>query len=288
MLDIIVNPNARKGKIKRLIAEVEKKLKAEGAAFCFHFSEREGGIREHARRLSEAGECTLVAMGGDGTLNELISGISDPARVTVGLIPAGTGNDFAEAAHIPGGLKALDLILHGEAKYTDYLECGEGLRSINIAGLGIDVDILERCSRMRGTQRSKYFFSLLASLCKYKPIKLKVTVDGETKEYSSLIAAACNGKQFGGGIPFCPEAEVDDGLIDLAVVDCPKRIRIPFELMRLMKGKLMSRPIAHRVRCTQAEIVPEIPCKVQLDGELVEIEKLSVKVVSGTLKMFRG
>ncbi len=288
MLNFIVNPNARKGKIKKLLGKMEERLKEEGAGYRIFYSGKEGDLRKYAEALSAAGEKYIIAVGGDGSLNEVLNGLTDPANTVLGLVPAGTGNDFAAFARIPQGLAALDLILHGEPRPVDYLQCG-GMRSINIAGLGIDADILRRCRKMKGTQKGKYFRGLLASLCKFKAIRIKTRVEGgEWTEYSTFIAAACNGGHFGGGIPFCPEAVIDDGKMEFVVVDCPKRIKIPIELVRLMRGKLMKQKIAHRVTCTEAEIVPEKREFAQFDGELREIDSLHIQVVTGKLHMFRG
>lgn len=291
MLNIIVNPQALRGKGKRLLEKIERRLKDEQVSYQILRSGRKGAIGEFARCLTQKGQRRLVAFGGDGTLNEMVTGLVDPEECEIGLIPAGTGNDFAASAGIPSGMAALELILNGEAKPTDYIQFDDGKRSINIAGLGIDVDILQRCARKKiGGRRSKYFFSLLASLCRYRKLRLGVTVNGEYKEYDALIAALCNGKQFGGGIPFCPEAVIDDGMMDLMVVDCPKRGKIPAELLKLMRGKILNLPITHHILCEEACIaaVPRENVTAQYDGELMECERLHAKLVSGKLKMFRS
>ncbi len=287
MYHLIVNPASAQG--EKTLAEAEQNFKARGAEYDVFFSSAPGAIAREARRLSAMGEEYLIAVGGDGTLNEVLCGLEDPARVVLGLIPSGTGNDFASHAKIPHGGEAVDLILDGTPKYTDYLDCGGGRRSLNIAGLGIDVDILE-CIEKRKSEgkRCSYFKSLLISLMKYKPVAMKIVSDGEEREYKVLIAAACNGSQFGGGIPICPPAVIDDGKIDLIAVDCPKRIVLPYYLIKLMRGKLHTKRIYHRVLCEEAVILPQGTKSVQLDGELLPAEELRVRVVSGKLRMFRG
>ena len=289
MLNIIVNPHFHQKKVERLLAKVDKRLRERGTEYHIHYSHKAGQTREYARCLSEAGERYFVAFGGDGTLNEVLSGIICPEECYLGLIPAGTGNDFAHAAKIPQGIKALDLILDGEAKPTDYIQFDDGKRSMNIAGMGIDVDILHRCEKKKhGGRRSKYFFSLLAALREYKPLKIEVTADGKTDVYKALIACVCNGSRFGGGIPICPGARIDDGKLDLLVAECPPRGLIPLELTYLMRGKLLKRKIAHMVRCDEARIVAEGEALAQYDGELMPCDSLTAKIVAGKLRMFRG
>lgn len=219
----------------------------------------------------------------------MLSGLKDPAACTLGLIPAGTGNDFASAAHIPWGIKALDLILGKEPKDTDYLAFSDGRRSLNIAGIGIDVDILQRCERKKHfTARSKYFFSLLSSLLHYGGAKMTIRGGGETAEGNYLLAVVCNGSTFGGGIPICPTADIGDGKLELLYIDCPSRFKIPFALLKLMRGKLLTLPIAHIVSCESAELLPQTPCVAQYDGELYQTEGLKAEIVHGKLKMYRG
>ncbi len=286
MLHFIVNPHARN--IAKVVGELKARLAETDAAW-----ERfEGASREemtaYVRKLTGEGERRIVAVGGDGMLNDVVNALSSPDGVELGLIPAGTGNDFAEAAGIPFGAAALDLILNGEAKETDYLDCG-AFRSINIAGLGIDVDVLERCYRMkRGSDRGKYFRALLSSLIHYRGQRVKVTADGAERELTVLIAVACNGTQFGGGIPIDPLARMDDGKIDLLLVELPKRWKIPFYLIKLMHGKAPSLPIVKRSLCEEVTIEQRDGEFVQLDGELIRSKVLTAKIVHGKLKVYRN
>lgn len=160
---------------------------------------------------------------------------------------------------------------------------------MNIAGTGIDVEILRRCRRMKhGTNKGKYFRALVACLFRYRGTKLRVTVNGETREYTALIAAVCNGTQLGGGIPLCPPAVIDDGQLELIIVDCPPPRTLVPELIRLMRGKLLTRPITHHIPCNGAVIEGEGNIFVQYDGEICEEGALNARVVSGALKLYRG
>ncbi len=287
MLHFIINPNIKK--LAALLDGIAVRCKEAGVPFDFHEGESAEETREIARKLSSEGPVTIVAVGGDGTVCDVLNGIAVPEDVSLGILPMGTGNDFAASAKLPAGLAALDLILHGEATPVDFIECDDGKRSMNIAGLGIDVDILERCYRMKhGGKKGKYFRSLLTSLAKYKGQKVEITVDGEVLSKTALVVAVCNGKQFGGGIPICPPAEIDDGLLDLVIVDCPRRIRIPFELIHLMRGRIIGRPIVRHIRCEQVRIVQIEGTSAQFDGEIETCRIMDVHIVHGKLKLFKG
>lgn len=276
------------GKKAKLMKALRARLDEAGVSYRFDVTQRKGEERELAERYSQEENAVIVAVGGDGMLNGVLSGLRDPSRCVLGVIPAGTGNDFAAAAWIPYGEKALDLILAGASKPTDYIEFSDGKRSMNIAGMGIDVDILVRCDRKkRFRAKSKYFLSLLSSLLHYRGSRMTIRANGESYAGNFLIAAICNGSRFGGGIPICPPAVIDDGKLEIVYADCPSRIKIPFALIKLMKGKILDLPFAHRITCEAAEFEAEPPITAQYDGELFAAEKFSAKVGKG-LKMFRG
>ncbi len=286
MLNVIVNQQARR--VKKLVAKTEERLTAAGVAYRVFYTDKPGAAMKYARSLSAAGGTEFLVVGGDGTVNEVLSGLTDPAACTLAMLPAGTGNDFAAAAGIPVGLRALDLYFNGVPRPVDYIECGTR-RSMNIAGTGIDVEILRRCQRMKhGTNKGKYFRALVACLLRYRGTKVRVTVNGETREYTALIAAVCNGTRLGGGIPLCPPAKIDDGQLELVIVDCPPLRTLVPELVRLMRGKLLTRPIAHHIPCSGAVIEGEGNIFVQYDGEICEEGALNARIVSGALKLYRG
>ncbi len=285
MLNFIVNPHAKFA--RKTAEELKARLCAQETPYAIEISESREELRARARELSDAGE-TVIAVGGDGTLNDVLSSI-DPEKCVLGLVPAGTGNDFAVAANIPFGAAALDLILGGTPVETDFIDCGEGLRSMNIAGLGIDVDVLERCYRMkRGSDRGKYFRGLISSLMHYRGQRVEVCADGEKFSFTAFIAAVCNGTQFGGGIPLCPPASLGDGKLDLILARQPKRWKIPYYLVKLMHGKAPQLKIVKHILCEEAEIVQTDGESIQLDGELLSSKKLTARVVHGKLKMYRG
>ena len=131
MLHIITNPIAGKGKSARYRQIIEDRLRAKAIPHRFHETRSPGDGIRIARQLtlSDSQKCfDIVAMGGDGTLHEVLNGIADPTKVRLGIIPCGSGNDFAAVAGIPATAEgALDVLLGGEVRFTDYLECG-GIR----------------------------------------------------------------------------------------------------------------------------------------------------------------
>lgn len=282
MYHIIFNPIAGKKKALKNLRVVEATLQQRGVAYEVHQSCDVHDAESIARRLTEAGETELVVLGGDGTLNEVLNGLTDPTVCKIGLVPSGTGNDFAERRGISlDPQKAIDRILDGEATPVDYIDVS-GTRCMNVAGLGIDVDVLERCHRGKMKGKIKYLISLIKSLFTFKGYRVKIKSEDREEIHDVLICAACNGSQFGGGIKICPPAKEDDGQMDVVVVDFIKgKWKIVKAFFQLMKGRIIQYPLTTYFRCQSVTFVPETNCPIQLDGELYQDHAFEAKLRSG-------
>ncbi len=284
---IISNPVAGKNKSLKNLCLIESVFKQRGLQYRTHTSAGERDATRIVRELTSAGEKEIIAVGGDGTLHEVLNGIYDPTVCNLGLIPSGTGNDFAEHLGLPMQAEdALSLILDGEATPTDYLEVG-GVRCMNVAGIGMDVDVLERCKKGKLKGKIKYLLSLVQSLFAFKGYKVDIECEGVTQTRDVLIAAACNGNQFGGGIQICPVADSTDGKLNAVIVDCiGGKLKIIKAFLQLMKGKILQYPAASHFLCDSLRFLPEKPCTVQLDGELYKDLDFTVTLKKG-LRFYR-
>lgn len=287
MYHIIANPKAGDKKVARLLKHTLRLLKAAGAEYTLHETHYKAHGKVIAEELTKEDNVNIIALGGDGTVHDVLNGIRDVEKCNFGIIPLGTGNDFAASAKIPYNVKkAVDIILNGEAKPTDYLEIG-GKRCMNVGGVGIDVDVLVRCAKGKRRGKLKYLKSLIISFFKFNGYNLTVECNGETIQKKVLIVATCNGGQFGGGIRVCPIAELDDGKMDVMIVDCFKsKWRILGAFLLLVRGKIMGYPHKKHFRADRVKIEFETPCTVQLDGELYDGLEFDAKVCHG-LKMYR-
>ena len=287
MLHIVINPVAGNKKATKNLQIVERVFSERGIAYEIHKTAAVGDGERITRKLSEQGEREFVVVGGDGTLHEALNGLVDPSVCSLGLIPSGTGNDFAEALGIPlDAEKAALTMAYGQATEVDYLQIGQR-RSINVAGLGMDVDVLERCLRGKSRGKMKYLRSLLVSLFKFKGYKIRVERDGSVEEHDALIAAACNGSQFGGGMKICPTARADDGKISVVIVECiGGKWKLIKALLQLIKGKILSYPATTHFLCDKVTVLPEKHCSLQLDGEIYKDVIFEAEVKAG-LKFYR-
>ncbi len=287
MYHIIANPKAGDKKVKRLLKRTLKLLDDAGVEYVLHETQYKHHATEIVAELTKEDGMNVIALGGDGTVHDVLNGIRDVTKCNFGIIPLGTGNDFAASAKIPYNVKkAVELILSGQTKPTDFLEVG-GKRCMNVAGVGIDVDVLVRCEKARAKGKQKYTQNMIISFFKFHGYDLTVECEGEVLVKKTLMVTACNGKQFGGGLKICPVAEIDDGKMDVMVVDCFKsKWRILDAFIRLKTGVVMSYPHKQYFRTDRVKITPKNPCVVNLDGELYEGLDFDAKICHG-LNMFR-
>ena len=287
MYHIIANPKAGDRKVARLLKHTLRLLEQAGVEYTLHETHYKAHGTEIAAELTKEDGVNVIALGGDGTVHDVLNGIRDVEKCNFGIIPLGTGNDFAASAKIPYHVKdAVNVILNGKTKPTDFLEIG-GKRCMNVGGVGIDVDVLVRCNKGKRRGRLKYIKSLIVSFFKFNGYDLTIECEGETFSQKTLMVAACNGKQFGGGIVVCPVAKLDDDKMDVMIVDCfESKWKILNAFLLLVRGKIMEYPHKKHFHTDRVKITSEKPFVVQLDGELYEGLEFDAKICHG-LNMYR-
>lgn len=289
MVYVIVNELRIKSKkgLTRLNT-VEGVFKRAGTEYEICRTTHPGHARELAEEItSSAGEHTIVAMGGDGTLHEILNGFKDFENNHLGLIPFGTGNDFAAAANIPCDVKrAAEIIAFHAPTYIDFIQFGSGLRSLNAVGMGIDVEVLRRAYGKNAGGKGKYLKALISTLFKFKGIEFTVDAGGGGEKRFGLLAAVGNGKQIGGGIKVFPNAQIDDGYLDLIVVDYISRAKIIGAFIKLMRGKVNSVKGATVQRVTSVKLNTSTPFYIQAEGELYENVPIDVHIETNKLKFY--
>ncbi len=290
MYHVILNGNNVDEKTETKISTVKRVFETAGKEITVHITDHAGHAKEIAQTLTENGEFAhIVAMGGDGTLHEVLNGIKDTENCTLGLIPLGSGNDFAEAAKISKDVKtAAETIAFRAPVCIDYIELDNGLKSINAVGSGIDVDVLQRAYAGKKKGKTKYFSAFLKSLRHYKATSYTASWDGgEEKKFTGIIACLGNGRQIGGGIKLFPDAEIDDGYIDLLLVDYLSRFKTLIAFMKLTAGKVNKVKEVTHVKCKSVKITPENgTAPIQAEGEIYENIPLTAHIVTNKLKFY--
>lgn len=288
MYHIIVNPQGGKGKSMKALATVEEIFKNNNAEYVIHKTEYAGHATEIAKELSQTPDTNIVVMGGDGSFHEVLCGIDNFDNVTLGLVACGSGNDFIKkSGHSTNVKEAMQTILKGNVGYVDYMELGK-YRCLNVGGGGMDVDVLLKyanCKTLKG--KAAYYYSLFYTLLHTRFHHLRITADGVTKDTSVFMIGIGNGGFIGGGIPICPNAVVDDGLLNVGYVNEMKNSKIIFRLFKFLKGKHVGTDWGGEYTAKKVTIEALDDSRFELDGEIIEDTKLDIEVVHNKLKMFR-
>lgn len=286
MYHVIFNAKAKHNKNRAVLDSLIERFRAEAQEYEIHETEYRGHAEELARELS-ATQDVIIAIGGDGTFHEVLNGVSDLSKTSLLLIPGGTGNDFSTAAGLNIGVdKLVDKLLYGQPQATDFIEVN-GRRSLNIAGTGIDVDVLERTKRGWFHGRMKYMLSLLQSIFCFRACPMHVSVEGTEWDGKALFAAACNGSDFGGGIRICPGAQIADGKLELVFVPQLGFFQLVSAFLALVQGKILAYEQTKHIYCEKLTISSDGDPSIQLDGEIYRhMRTFEIKIGKG-LRLYR-
>lgn len=289
MYHIIVNPQGGKGKSLKALKEVEDILNSNNIAHTVHHTEYQGHATKIARELSLVPDTKILMMGGDGSFNEILNGIEVFENVTLGFIPCGTGNDFVRASgHSTNIKEAMQTILDGKTSYIDFIQLADR-RCLNVLGAGMDVDVLLKYDEMKAFHgKVKYYASLFYTLAHTKFHKLRLTLDdGEPMDRSVFMIGIGNGRCIGGGMPICPGAVVDDGKLNVVVVNEIKKSRIPIEVVGFLSGKHVKKDFTEVFEANRIKIEVLDDSKFEADGEVFDSKEIDCHLISNTLKVFR-
>ena len=221
---------------------------------------------ELARQAIAEGCDTVVAMGGDGTINEVATGLID-TKTTLGLIPCGSGNGLGRHLGIPKPNQlAFDTLLKGRLRVIDTGEAN-GRPFFNVMGLGFDAAIADRFAKLTRRGLNAYVRTTLSAWNAYQPEKVIVSNGAQTIESPALILSVSNSDQFGNNCYIAPGAQVDDGLIDLTILKPVGIFKAIPLAMRLFRGRLDGSPHVVRIQGTKFIIQRPSDGLVHTDGE---------------------
>lgn len=283
MYNFVVNERSGKFRGRKCIKKITDYCNENGIEYQVLITNAVGHAKQLVSDLCDKGADNVIAVGGDGTFHEVLNGIKDFSSITVGFIPAGRGNDFARSAGLSlDPMEAFGAILKGETRRIDYIEIGD-LRSLNVAGTGMDVDVLKAVIDKKNA--ISYYTSLIGCLLNYKPYHVKITLNGETFEKDCIMVGVCNGGYFGGGMKVGANAVIDDGKLDVCIVEKLKRGLMPV-LPSFVKGKHARLPECTHVDADEIEI-DTFGKPIELDGEIYSDKPFNCKIVKGGLITFK-
>lgn len=291
-IQVILNPHARRGAAAELKPRVLQALRTHGLECDLVETRSPGDAVRLAREACDAGYTTIVVVGGDGTVHEAVNGIQQagagPEDVALGIVPAGSGNDFIKVLDLPPDdpTVACERIARGRTRVVDIghlksLVTQDGARSptqearpryfVNALGIGFDALVaLETYKITWLTGLPLYLIAVIRALAlRYDTPHMDIELDGRRISQSTTLVAIGNGRCQAGGFWLTPDAEVDDGLFDLAIARRLSRLGILRLLPEAMQGTHVDKEPVTMARARCVAIRTASPLPVQADGEIL-------------------
>jgi YegS/Rv2252/BmrU family lipid kinase len=303
----VVNAHAAGGRTGKRWAACEPKMRKAFPTGEIQFTQGVGDGARIAREAVLRGQELIVAVGGDGTLFEVVNGMlgaeSDGAEKSrhaapiLGIWPAGSGADFARGHRIPNDADAIcELISTGTPRTVDVgrIQCvsaaGEAVEKyfLNAADFGIGAKVVERLQKRSRLLpgKSSYLWQTLRTLVTFKNPKVSMVIDGEAVDPKTIITVVvANSRYFGGGMCIAPDAKIDDGRLNLVQVGELGRLEAMLRLQETFGGERIDHPDVHYSTCKiiRAESPSRVP--IEADGELIGFLPASFEVIPQSLKI---
>ena len=288
MYYFIFNPAAGAGRSKKTLTATEEYCKQKGVDYKIAVSEYPGHSVELAKQAVGKGYDGIISVGGDGTILEIAESLKDTDE-NLGIVPAGTGNDFKYALGVPQDTNAaLDIIFAGNKKRIDIGLLNGEKCFLNIAGTGFDVDVIKNTNRVRRfiTGSAAYYIGIVLSLFGYRFAKLKLTIDGKKIERTALLVAAAKGRCYGGGLFVNPKADLTDGLIKFVIINKIAKPRILIELPKLQNAHPEQVKELEEFTCSEVLIESDKPLTFNVDGDIYGSTPMSISILRNALNVF--
>jgi diacylglycerol kinase (ATP) len=295
---ILANPTAGGGRGREALPRLKAfALKTPWSAE-FRSAESSAEFAQIAREEAAAGRERIFALGGDGTFQALLNAVAGNTNVSIGVLPAGGGNDLASALGLPPDpVRAAEMILaRGEAVLLDAARArtADGAERLYMGGGGVGLDAEAALfasgvyRRMRG--RSRYLLSAIRALGVFRGMRVRVSLEGCEKtslQGIALVLGILNTPSYGGGLRLAPEARLEDGWLDLVLLENLTMFEIAGILPRMaVSGELRT----HRIQrhcVTRARIETDQPCAFHADGEIVGMTPVEITVVPRAMRVWR-
>ena len=305
MYTFIVNPNARTGLGHAVWSELEKELQKRHIRYQVFFTKYQNHATEIVQKMTSSPEhCILIALGGDGTINEVINGICNLSNVTLGYIPIGSSNDFSRGMGIPSSpQEALKCILsptHFAYINIGVLNYAQSKRRFAVSsGIGFDAQVCHKIaiSKLKyllnkiKLGKLSYVGVALQSILFMTPRSMTITMDNcRSVNFERVyFTAFMNQKYEGGGFMFCPNAKPGDDILDLTVIEGLSKIKILLLLPTAFFGKHTRFRGIHTYQCKTATVKSNVLLPVHTDGEpIFQQNELTATLESEKLRVIIG
>lgn len=300
---VIVNPQAAGGRGMRLWPGLADEMHRSLGAYEYEFTNASGVATMLASQAVEQGFERIIAVGGDGTVNEVLNGLFTPQgsplnpSIVLGCVPAGSGTDFWKTLGVKETLRTALRHLKGKkARLCDVVRVELADQNgkllvryfCNVADVGLGGEVVSRAKRLPswGSGFFNYLWAATTAFLSWRPAEMSITVDGRTCLSEPLvIALVANGQYCGGGMWIAPEARLDDGMINLCCIRPIPKWQFAALLPRLYNGKLKDEPFIFRTSGREIQITSPQPLKVTLDGEVPGLAPAKFIVLPKAIKI---
>ncbi|MBI1743312.1 diacylglycerol kinase family lipid kinase [Candidatus Acetothermia bacterium] len=286
---IILNPACGRGQGRKLLTQLQQELAKQKLEYELYRTERP---IDATKAATEAGKrfSVVVAAGGDGTVNEVVNGLVGTG-VAFGVIPIGSGNDFAKCLNVPPDVRAaVQILKNAKRRCVDIAKLGDRYFT-NGLGIGLDGAISHRNRAIKYLHgKAAYMWAAVSEACSYRASSIQMKTP--SWEYSGrfLLAGASNGHCHGGDFLLAPHAKIDDGLLDIHLVTDMKPLRRLMQIPKVKQGQHLTLPEVQMHQAPWLELTTEVPLLAHLDGEpfLMQPGQVRVHVVSEIFEVISG
>ena len=283
-LRVLCNPTAGGGRGARALPAVEHALAGPGVEVRVTQTQSAEHAAGLARVAAQAGE-EVVAFGGDGMVR-IAAHATRGTDAVLGVLPGGRGNDFARTLGIPlNPLAACKLLVDAPVRRVDVGDV-EGATFVGVASIGLESEVTRIANatpRIGGP--AVYAAAMIAGLVRYKPARFTLTLDGEPREFTGYLAAAANSGRFGGGMRIAPRARVDDGVLDIVVIEHCSRLRFMLNTPKVFKGTHINDPKVHLFQAAEVRLDADRPFEVYADGDHISATPAVARALPGALRV---
>ena len=249
------------------------------------FTEYAGHATELARQYARMGFDAVVAVGGDGTVNEIAQGIRD-TQTALGIIPMGSGNGFARHLSIPmRANKAIELLNHSEPISVDY-GLANGKLFVSTCGTGFDAVVADQFAGSIKRGIGTYVQNILKEVFTYHPQTYRIVGDGWDVTHKAFLITFANSNQWGNEAKIAPKASVQDGLMDIMLMSGHAILASASLALRLFTGNIDDSHFMDTIRAKEVTLERESAAPFHIDGDPVEMDKdIQIRIVADGLKV---
>ena len=286
-LCLIVNPAAGGGRAAARAPEVLAALRGHGLTVRREDTRNLEHAREIALRAAREGECAVV-LGGDGLAGAVADALRQVPESLLGVLPGGRGNDLARVLGIPADPRAAcEVIAHGTPRPLDLGEV-DGRAFVGIASAGFDSE----ANRIANEAPARlgnlvYAYGALRALVSWRPVNFEIECDppGERVRFSGYTVAAANSRTYGGGMQIAPQAQLDDGLLDVVLIEGVGRLRFLANLPRVFRGTHVQLREVRVLRAREVAISSDRPFALYADGDPIGTLPVRIRAVHHALRV---